>query len=722
MRIAPAREVRAAIAAHMGAPPVESERLGEITLHQHQRVAVDRIVALLDRHGGALLADDVGLGKTFVALAVASRARSALVVGPASLRQVWNDAARRAAVPVPFVSMESLARGRHSSAASLVIVDEAHHLRTPGTKRYAAMREMCTSARVLLLSATPVQNSVRDLRAILALFMGERARAASADDLGALIVRRGAGDVGHHDALSLPMVGAPAWIAPPHDVDCLERLMALPPPLPPSDGADGGVLLTYSLVRQWSSSRAALRSALTRRLARAHALDDALAAGRYPSRLELAAWQFADGAQQLTFPELVASPADAEAGTDCAGLREQVLVHADAVRDLSAWLSAAPDPDARRADLLLELSSRHAGERVVVFSEYAETVTAMFRALMHRARVATLTHAGGRVAGGSVSRAELLSQFSGRAPSSGDSERVDMLISTDVLSEGVDLQAASVVVHLDLSWNPARLEQRVGRLRRIGAARDRIAVYAFAPPAPAERLLKLEQRLRVKLGAAASSVGLAGVILPGLATANAPSPVERAERIQRLLAAWRGPRAESVPVVAAVRSNLSGALACVRRAGQAELIALVGGTISDSPEVVERLLLSADGGDCDPRGVDHAAQSIAQWLSRRSAFGVLDLPSARVARARHHVLRRVQSIAQRAHRHERVGMRDMLGAARLVATSTLSAGAERVLDELARADMPDVAWLQTLGEFAAIHARRTTTEPDAILAILLLRP
>jgi superfamily II DNA or RNA helicase len=689
--------------------------VGDVWLHPHQRVAVARLLAMLDRHGGALLADDVGLGKTFAALAVARRAASTLVIAPAGLRRVWTDAARRAAVAVRFASIESLARSGNPEPADLVIVDEAHHFRSPRTKRYAAARRLCEHAKVLLLSATPVQNRVRDLRNILALFLGERAHAASTGSLAEVIVRRLAEDVAGH--LGLPSVEEPVWVRPPADVDCLERLLALPPPVPPSDGGDAGALLTYSLVRQWASSRAALRAALARRLARARALDDALASGRWPSRGELSAWQFADGAQQLTFPELVtSSPA-----SDRSALREQVLRHADAVRDLSAWLSATANPDLGRAELLVELIRQHAGERVVVFSEYAETVGAMFRALLQRARVAMLTHAGGRVAGGYLGRDELLAQFSNAGSRVRPSERVDLLISTDVLSEGVDLQAASVVVHLDLSWNPARLEQRVGRLRRIGSARDRVAVYAVAPPAPAERLLRLERRLHVKLGAAASSVGLAGAIIPGLA-AREPSPVAHGERIERVIRDWRTEGAPADPVVGAVRSTLDGALACVRRDGRPRLMVYNGNAVTDAVDAVERLVRAAGGVDRPVHDglLRHAVNAFTVWMSRRAIAEVIDLPSAHVARARHRVLRRVHAIAQRAPRHERASLREMLGAARSVATATLSSGAERVLDELARAELPDVAWLQSLGQFAAIHARATSPAPDEILAVLLL--
>ncbi|HEU5183440.1 MAG TPA: hypothetical protein VFU01_02655, partial [Gemmatimonadaceae bacterium] len=81
----PAAAVRAIIA-HRWLEPEAAESLGSVTLRPHQGEAVARARAALAEHGGALLADDVGLGKTFVALAVAAGARDPLVVAPAALR------------------------------------------------------------------------------------------------------------------------------------------------------------------------------------------------------------------------------------------------------------------------------------------------------------------------------------------------------------------------------------------------------------------------------------------------------------------------------------------------------------------------------------------------------------------------------------------------------------------------------------------------------------
>jgi hypothetical protein len=700
--------------------------LGEITLHPHQRVGIERVRRMLDQYGGALLADDVGLGKTFMALAIARAWRNTVVVAPAALRDTWNVAARQAHVAVQFVSVESLGRGgAPPAAADFVVIDEAHHLRARKTRRFSAAATLCGRAKVLLMSATPIQNRLDDLRTILSLFLGADAFAMSPDDLARLVVRRVDDDVASSRRFALPTVREPIWLHASEDVDCLDRLEALPPPLPPADGDTGGVLLMYTLARQWASSRAALRAALRRRLARARAMEDALLAGRLPSRAELRLWCCAEGAQQLTFPELIVRAEAAQPSM----LLEQVHRHADAVRDLVALIDQSPSPDIARAETLYRTLGAHPGERVIAFSEYTDTVVALYRALAPTTRLAMLTHGGGRVAGGRLSRRELLERFSpGASSRTAPSDRIDLLLTTDVLSEGVNLQDASVVVHLDLTWNPARLEQRVGRLRRAGAARDAISVYMFAPPAPAERLLQIEQRLRLKLGIAARSLGVAGAILPGLASISpAGASAPREERIARAVLKWRGAETHSVddlpPVSAAVRSNRDATIACVRCGDRVSLIVLGRESITDDRGALDEALRCANGEDVqlDASELTDAQQRVERWLRHRSVAHVVDLPALRVARSRRALLHRVDTIARRASRHSQPQLAPLVRAARSVATATLSAGAERVLEQIVSAPLTDEALLRAMREFSALHARPDGNPASQLLALLVLR-
>ncbi|HET9728536.1 MAG TPA: helicase-related protein, partial [Acidimicrobiia bacterium] len=510
--------------------------LGAITLHPHQRRAVVRISKLLASHGGALLADPTGLGKTYVALAVASDVDHLLIVCPAALRENWTRALDRAGRTAQLISRERLSRGipDQTGAPELVIVDESHHLRNPNTKCYDAVASLCDRRRILLLSATPVQNRRDDLIAQLALFLGGAAYEMTDQELARFVVRRDTAD----SLARLPTVVGPHWITLPVEDDVLDEIMRLPPCVPLADEGKAHALLRYVLLRQWSSSHAALIAGLRARLARGVALLAALDAGRRPTRRELTAWSHTEDAVQLALPEMLVPLAVApEDGT---ALRESAVEHVAAVRALLNRLRGVHDADLARSDALRELRRRHGDARIIAFSQYAATVRGLSQLLMHRdGGVAELTGRGGRVAGGRLSRAEVLAQFSPGTPHVGAAERIDLLLTTDLASEGLDLQRASVVVHLDLPWNPARLEQRVGRVRRLGGQHERVFVYAMAPPARSEHVLDVETRLRAKLRVAAHVIGLTSTSLPDIEADDVDAPPALTSDVYTALECWR---------------------------------------------------------------------------------------------------------------------------------------------------------------------------------------
>src|SRR5690606_1709405 len=135
-------------------------------LEPFQTRAAVRLARIIRIRGGAILADSVGLGKTHVALALIraeiDAGGTALVVAPAQLRAHWKRHLRT--VPnCTFVSHTTMSRAsRTPRQPSLVVVDEAHAFRNARTRRYAALALLCENARVLLLTATPVNNSLFD--------------------------------------------------------------------------------------------------------------------------------------------------------------------------------------------------------------------------------------------------------------------------------------------------------------------------------------------------------------------------------------------------------------------------------------------------------------------------------------------------------------------------------------------------------------------------------
>ena len=531
--------VRAAIASCFFENEPEQLRLGNITLHAHQRSAVTRIRRTVRTHGGALLCDRVGLGKTYVALAVAASYDSITVVAPAALKSMWQSALSATGLSGEFTSIESLGRsGGADCRRSFIIVDEAHHFRNSCTRRYTALAHMCTLTPVLLLTATPLHNSRDDISAIAALFLGSRAYAMTDADLATILVRRDAPD---DEVRKVPYIEHATPVVLATDESTLEMLLALPAPVPPSDGEVASRLVIHGLVRQWASSNAALAGALKRRIARSHGLLAALTAGRYPTAAELAAWVYTGDAVQLAFAEWL-TPAI----TPLTELEAALRAHVDALSNL--LVLARQRDDGALAAFVRDVRFRHPGEKIVAFSCFAETAIVAYRAVRPDGHVALLTARGAMIASGPISRNDVLAQFAPQSePRYGNAEHaeIDLLVTTDLLSEGVNLQEASIVIHLDLPWTASRLEQRTGRLARLGSRHERVVSYTVNPPPRAEAFLReldiiaRKSRLTTQLfGSQLHRVGVSEL--------TRRSAVEQMEDIRTTIDKWR--RRDSRPV------------------------------------------------------------------------------------------------------------------------------------------------------------------------------
>jgi hypothetical protein len=358
-------------AVHRGEAP--TPHVGSVTLHPHQREAVTLLLPVLRRFGGALLADPVGTGKTWSALGVATHYGRLLVVAPAALRSMWTDALARARMTAPVLTFEALSRGtRTTDAFDLVIVDEAHHVRNPATRRFKALAKAARGADILLLSATPLHNSPADLRALCSLFFGSGAESLEPEMLSHVICRRALHDLD----VPLPRMTALKWLSVPDAGDVLREILGIPPPLPPADGGTAAALGTCVLVRQWCSSDAALIAALNRRLLTGAAMTHRLSQGRLPSRRELLGWMADAGAVQLTL-----SLDEGEPLTTIEAAATQLDAHLQAVRTLRDVVRTNPARDAHRLAVLRETLVQHAGDRVVLFTHSVDTARTWFERL-----------------------------------------------------------------------------------------------------------------------------------------------------------------------------------------------------------------------------------------------------------------------------------------------------------------------------------------------------
>lgn len=726
--------VRALIAAAILDGEAVPARLGSVRLREHQVEAVARTRESIRRYGGALLADAVGLGKTYVALAVARSYKSVLVVAPAVLRSLWAEAAGTASVPIVFVSTESLGRREPSPREhDFVIVDEAHHFRSPTTGRYRRLAGITATARVLLLTATPLHNRSDDLAALLALFLGASATALQSADLARCVIRREHSDL---PELELPRLPALQRREIPGNAAVVGRILSLPPPLPPRDGISAGELVTLGLAHMWTSSDAAFIAAARRRLAIGSAMRDSLVLGRVPTHRELRTWSTADATMQLALPDLIVEPA-VSANRQ---MIESLDAHLAALREVLAEVRRSPERDSRRAQLLREIRESHSGERIIAFSSYGATVFSLYRALSLDARVAALASRGGSISSGRIGRDEVLRMF--QRPTH-ERERVDLLIATDLLSEGLNLPEASVIIHLDLPWTAARLEQRVGRARRPGGNAPVVTTYAFVQPPEVERWLRREQLIRRKARLAATSVGMLSINQGESRLAR--SPPRAMEQLRRILAQWRSDvlqralRRECNIPVAAVRSEQRGFIGLV---GTYHGPVLLCGAVDrehaerqragSSPAAIARWASRAAG---EPTVVRletfrGARRAIDIWMRERSATVTVGA-DAHWPESYRHIVSRLDRIVTLAPGHARRGTAQRAATIRAALSRRLSRGLELAAEELHRGCEDDERYITELGRLLApVATDRVPTDAPAsgsnsagrcsLVAVLLL--
>ena len=165
-----------------------------------------------------------------------------------------------------------------------------------------------------------------------------------------------------------------------------------------------------------------------------------------------------------------------------------------------------PAQDAKLDALEEVLKGKHPKQKVLVFSQFADTVQYLDNQLKARGLGETAA-----VTGDSADPTALAWRFSPECNEkntyANDQGAIRILVSTDVLSEGQNLQDCAIVVNYDLPWAIIRLIQRAGRVDRIGQKAAEILCYSFLPVEGVERLIKLRARVRTRLKENAEVVG-----------------------------------------------------------------------------------------------------------------------------------------------------------------------------------------------------------------------
>ncbi|MBP5972775.1 NgoFVII family restriction endonuclease [Brasilonema sp. CT11] len=192
---------------------------------------------------------------------------------------------------------------------------------------------------------------------------------------------------------------------------------------------------------------------------------------------------------------------------DIKRLKRDLLADAKAlIRVLQHCGEWNPKEDEKLAALVELLTKTHQNDKVLIFTQFADTV----RYLADNLQARNITHVAG-VTGQSKDPTELTGRFSPVSNGKGDkvatSNELRILIATDVLSEGHNLQDCAIIINWDLPWAIIRLIQRAGRVDRIGQNAEKILCYSFLPDEGVERIINLRLRLRQRLQENAEVVG-----------------------------------------------------------------------------------------------------------------------------------------------------------------------------------------------------------------------
>jgi superfamily II DNA or RNA helicase len=624
----------------------ENEPIG-LPVTQFQRDGISRALRILDQLDGVLVCDEVGLGKTYIAgeviRLISHRDRQkVLIVVPASLKSsTWEPFLRRTDLlssRVNVVTYDELRGGVHWAVTdkaledySLVVVDEAHNLRNLKAQRSEALLRVVRAenpVQVMLLTATPVNNSLADLHSLVSYFVRNDAQFAN---IGIPSVR---------DYITAAQKRDPDTLSPEHLFDLMDRVavrrtrrfiksqytndfipdnlgnpipIEFPTPVvkrltydldpeaahlaaevihalkvredeelvirwgpdrdptrlsmaryaPSAYRADGDTdrleiatvgLLRSLLLKRLESSTAALESTLARLITSHEAFLAALETGYVlvgdalrdyvasdPEDLE----EFFEGMDRYTVDQ-----ATFAGEYDLEGLTRDVTGDLDLLRHLLtlAQARAARGSDEKvkvLADALAAIAAEaerpdNSGltqaekRKIIVFSTYADTVEDLHTHLAavidaadpdsplaaYQRRVAPPISgsSGGK---SQDDRSRVLAAFcpktAGEVSDDGTpyaEDRYDLVVTSDVLSEGVNLQQAGRLVSYDLPWNPMKLVQRHGRIDRIGSPHRRVHIGVYFPDKGLDDMLHLEATLQRKIAYANAAIGM-GEVLPG---------------------------------------------------------------------------------------------------------------------------------------------------------------------------------------------------------------
>ena len=578
----------------------------------YQADAVSAGYRLLERHGGFFLADVVGLGKTVIATLVAKKfffkngfpehRSNTLIVVPPTVEESWRETTERFKLDnCKIVTLGKIGSVRNPERYDLVIVDEAHRFRNDATGQFEELQRLCKTPgerldedgarmpkKVILVSATPLNNRPADLRNLISLFQDMRrstlavlnlqsffatkekayadAKSLPIDEariavksiyadirtkvLSEIIIRRTRSDLlGHEEyrddletqGVRFPKVEKPEPIlyrlSPALD-ELYDRSMAalagtgplalrysryralefLKPdvregvPMAEMAAAQLAKIMRIGLAKRLDSSFTAFRRSLRRFRDATRVMSENFAKGVVYVSSEINVTKLILDGEEERLAEILAEGDEDKLKAFRADQFQETFA-ADLSADLealenlcSAWDMVEEDP--KFDEFLAYMKGRffdpavNVEGKLVVFSEAKDTTDYLRDSLKAAGfgRVLCVDSSNRKELGPAIK-----ANFDANAKEKAND--FDVVLTTQVLAEGVNLHRSNVVVNYDTPWNSTLLMQRIGRVNRIGTVADKVRIFNFYPSAQVDSDFDLRKRAVMKLQAFHSALG-----------------------------------------------------------------------------------------------------------------------------------------------------------------------------------------------------------------------
>jgi len=546
---------------------------------QYQQQAVQQAMKRLNQHNGVFLADVVGLGKTFITAQLLQQLIGRiLIICPPVLKDYWEESLQDFRVPAKVESLGKLESIIRSGLEryDYIVVDEAHRFRNENTQSYADLLDICRGKKIILVTATPLNNTIDDIFAQLKLFQApknstipgipnlEKFFAALRKQFNGLdrdsqeykdaikavseeirerilkhvMVRRTRTDVityfkqdVEQQGLYFPEMQEPKRIIYKFEGN-LEKVFnqtieflqtfryARYIPLLYYTGnkqlteferqqqRNVGGFMKGILIKRLESSFYAFRKSVSRFIVSYERFIEMYQNGTVFISKTIDVYELLERDDLESLENFVdEEKAHKYKSEDFRGEfindLEHDLLTLKQIEQL--WKNVNDDPKINAFIHDLKKNKTLKKSKLVVFTESKETGDYLFDKLnIHFPdQVMFFSSKGGTIGKQVITHNVLASRDLIKAsfdPNQKEQNNdIRILITTDILAEGVNLHRSNVIINYDLPWNPTRVLQRAGRVNRLGTTHPDIFIYNFFPTSQSDEHLGLETNITNKL-------------------------------------------------------------------------------------------------------------------------------------------------------------------------------------------------------------------------------